>query len=75
MINLWGDPLFRLILDEKWRDGERMRLVMARREPGLASRMVAALGGVLMWAGRRMQTAARPTAPIYVVDPCNGCAN
>lgn len=70
-----GDILFRLMLDERWREMERTRVLLAHREPGIGARLTARFGGLLVRMGRRLQTAATPATPILLVDPCRGCAN
>jgi 3-deoxy-D-arabino-heptulosonate 7-phosphate (DAHP) synthase class II len=70
-----GDVFFHLILDERRREAERRRLLLAYREPGVTARFMAGIGRLLMRTGKRLQEAAMPATPAWLVDPCHGCAN
>ena len=70
-----GDVFFHLILDERRREAERTLLVLASRQPGAGSHLLAALGRLLLRIGYRLQNVAIPATPAWLADPCHGCAN
>jgi hypothetical protein len=50
-------------------------LLLAYREPGVTARFMAGIGRLLMRTGKRLQEAAMPATPGWLVEPCHGCAN